>query len=323
MTRRNPELLAHQPAVDAARRALKLRLQEWRALAEPQSEPLTVLQVHDLRVATTRLRTALLFFRLDFERRPLRKVLKRLCKLSHALGQRRDADVGLEVLAEFAVHLGAQQRLSVDALRDRLSDVRARAEADLHPLLAPKRIGKLVNRMENLPTVEREMTAGNETVLALQERLAQVEKRARRAVDGQPEVEHRLRIALKRFRYALELSESLVGKAGKVARKTAHELTNLLGAAHDGDELLLKVDRQRQAKLLEAAVAVRERSLEQQVTVERTVQHSPLADQRGLDLLAVYLQARRGEMEESFRLKWQEAERAGVWKKLRQRLERL
>ena len=56
-------------------------------------------RVHDMRVATRRLRAALEVFEPCFPRKRYREALKRVKALADALGERRDRDVAIEFLA--------------------------------------------------------------------------------------------------------------------------------------------------------------------------------------------------------------------------------
>ena len=55
-------------------------------------------RVHDMRVATRRLRAALEIFEPCFPRKRYRQALKRVKALADALGERRDRDVAIEFL---------------------------------------------------------------------------------------------------------------------------------------------------------------------------------------------------------------------------------
>jgi CHAD domain-containing protein len=55
---------------------------------------------------------------------------------------------------------------------------------------------------------------------------------------GASEVQHDMRIAAKRLRYLLEITEALFGPYAKAARKRVKELQEVLGDVHDCDELL-------------------------------------------------------------------------------------
>ncbi len=109
-----------------------------------------VEQVHDMRVATRRLRAALEVFEACFPRKRHRKALKRVKALADALGVRRDLDVEIELLEGLANEVAGEDR---EALRVLIGDLRSRqqqANDDLAPFVAGKRLKKLRRRLAKL-----------------------------------------------------------------------------------------------------------------------------------------------------------------------------
>lgn len=106
--------------------------------------------VHDMRVATRRLRAALEIFEPCFPHKPHRKALKRVKALADALGGRRDLDVEIELLEGLAGEVAEGDR---EALRVLIGDLRSRqrqANDDLAPFVAAKRLKKLRRRLVKL-----------------------------------------------------------------------------------------------------------------------------------------------------------------------------
>jgi hypothetical protein len=135
--------------------------------------------------------------------------------------------------------------------------------------------------------------------------------------------QHDMRIAAKRLRYILEATEFCFGRAGPAARRRAKELQDILGELHDCDVMLPRIELHlaelrsadagsvrklaRDAGDLDAALAAR--------APHRTAF-------RGLEVLAVYVEARRRLLFERFREFWKEQERAGTWDRLERAAER-
>jgi CHAD domain-containing protein len=90
-------------------------------------------RVHDMRVATRRLRAALEVFEPCFPAKRRRKALKRVKALADALGERRDADVAIEFLESFLVEVPAADRSAIEALIDRLREEQREANEALVP----------------------------------------------------------------------------------------------------------------------------------------------------------------------------------------------
>lgn len=107
-------------------------------------------RLHDMRVATRRLRAALEVFAPCFPRKRHRKALKRVKALADALGERRDRDVSIELLAGFAAEAPREERSALDALIGRLREEQAEANEALEPYLEPKRLKKLRRRLRKL-----------------------------------------------------------------------------------------------------------------------------------------------------------------------------
>jgi CHAD domain-containing protein len=88
-------------------------------------------RVHDMRVATRRLRAVLEIFAPCFERTLHRGVLGDVKSLADALGERRDPDVHIDVLQHFASAVAEADRPGVESLVARLRDDQAAGNATL------------------------------------------------------------------------------------------------------------------------------------------------------------------------------------------------
>jgi CHAD domain-containing protein len=92
-----PEL----PYADAAARTVELRAQELFDHAEGVLDTDEIERVHDMRVATRRLRAVLEIYEPCFPPKAFRDVLRDVKALADALGERRDPDVELAALSAF------------------------------------------------------------------------------------------------------------------------------------------------------------------------------------------------------------------------------
>lgn len=109
-----------------------------------------VERVHDMRVATRRLRAALEVFEPCFPAKPHRKSLKRVKALADALGQRRDLDVEIELLEDLAPEAGDADQPALARLIGERREKQRRANDDLAPFIAKKRLKKLRKRLDRL-----------------------------------------------------------------------------------------------------------------------------------------------------------------------------
>lgn len=91
--------------------------------------------VHDMRVASRRLRTAMQTFRPCFPRKSYKEHYQRITGLADALGRVRDRDVQIAELQADIEQLPEDQRSGVAALMETLRAERNGARADLRSLL--------------------------------------------------------------------------------------------------------------------------------------------------------------------------------------------
>jgi CHAD domain-containing protein len=131
------------------------------------------------------------------------------------------------------------------------------------------------------------------------------------------EAQHDMRIAAKRLRYVLELTEFCFGLPAATARRRARDLQDLLGELHDCDVMLPKVEGHLDELREADAAAVRERAGKATDLDPRLAARAPhRTAYRGLEILIVYLRARRRLLFDRFREFWAEQERAATWEKL-------
>jgi CHAD domain-containing protein len=124
---------------------------------------------------------------------------------------------------------------------------------------------------------------------------------------------HDMRIATKRLRYVLEMSEPVLGAPAKLAAKRAKKLQDLLGEIHDCDEHLPLVERQIERLRAEDAAAVRAAAPRGAADLDPKAAREGPNRRRyaGLEALAAYLRARRAVLYERFLRNWARLEKAG------------
>jgi hypothetical protein len=132
---------------------------------------------------------------------------------------------------------------------------------------------------------------------------------------------HEMRIAAKRLRYVLELTGECFGEAAETGRKEAKALQGVLGDIHDCDVMIPRVQAQ-----IEALRGRDTRALLARADGAPDLDPGLLANApnrvayRGLHLLVVHLEARRGLLFERFRDRWRRHEDGGVWRALERAL---
>jgi CHAD domain-containing protein len=145
-----PGFDCEEPFGHAAARVIEVRAAEVFEHAEGVLDTAEIERLHDMRVATRRLRAALEVFESCFPAKPHRKALKRVKALSDALGERRDRDVAIEFLTGFANEASDADRDALAVLIEQLREEQRRANDDLAPFVKPKRLGKLRSRLGEL-----------------------------------------------------------------------------------------------------------------------------------------------------------------------------
>jgi CHAD domain-containing protein len=113
-------------------------------------------RVHDMRVATRRLRAALEVFEPCFPRKRSRATLDEVKSLADALGERRDRDVAIAALEQFAAALPAPDRPGVASLVAQLQEEQAKANEDLAPFVSREHLQGLSERLAELAREAKE-----------------------------------------------------------------------------------------------------------------------------------------------------------------------
>lgn len=146
-------------------------------------------------------------------------------------------------------------------------------------------------------------------------RLGELRTLAQEAIEPSASVaQHDLRIAAKRLRYVLEVTGACFGEEADAARRAAKSLQDILGEIHDCDEMLPRVEAQVAALRGEDSHALllsADGAGEIDPALLRKVPNR--AAYRGLEMLAVHVQARRALLFERFAELWDKHERRGTW----------
>jgi CHAD domain-containing protein len=243
---------------------LRSRLEEMCEFRVASLDYSDIEGVHDMRVASRRLRSAMRDCKPYLRSKKLRRVRAYLKAVADALGAVRDEDVAILALEELKAeapeeviagidHLIAERAASREETRavlaeaisegtlarlqgefiyslERATKAKERAEADT----ADDADAERVSRAEPADAVPSFYQAGREIIAARLEELQSLGASLYQPFDTEPL--HRMRIAAKRLRYAIELfalcwGETLLPFAKDVASMQSH-----LGQVHDCDE---------------------------------------------------------------------------------------
>lgn len=228
---------------------LRTRLAEMCEFREKALDFSDIEGVHDMRVASRRLRSVLRDFAPYFnERKAPRKQLKQMAR---ALGSVRDEDVAIVALEEL---LEKADEAAADGIEQLIAERRRRqstAREQLESALSAEAVNQLQEKFD--AWLRSGATAGEgltfrgmarEIILSQYGELDALSSSLFNPFDVEPL--HRMRIAAKRLRYSLELfSPCFAGELKPLAKEIA-ELQTSLGELHDCDvwidELGLRLD---------------------------------------------------------------------------------
>ena len=145
-----PGLSADLPFREAAALAVGTRADEVWEHERRAVDTGDIEGVHDMRVATRRLRAALEIFQPCFPKKRHRKALREVKDLADLLGARRDPDVMIERLRRIEADLTQADRPGIESLCDELRADQEEANRRLSEQLTKVREGRLPERLRLL-----------------------------------------------------------------------------------------------------------------------------------------------------------------------------
>ncbi len=154
-----PDLTADVPYAEAAARIVSVRGVELAEHAQGVLDTGDIERVHDMRVATRRLRAALEIFEPCFPAKLYGRALAEVKRLADALGERRDRDVAIAALHGFNDQMTAPDRRGVATLIEQFRAEQQEANEGLAPLVSDESIRALRENMEDLVEAAREVPA--------------------------------------------------------------------------------------------------------------------------------------------------------------------
>ena len=207
------------------------------------------ISVHQARVASRRLRQALPLLGVRADADALDRAQKRVRRITRALGPVRELDVTLLLLQELAQRSAAPER-AIERVRAAVTDERQKRRREMLDAIKPSKLDKLRKRLVEVAAPrQRPESTGS----ALAEANGQVVRRAgelREAIDHAGGIYladrlHRVRIAAKKLRYALEIQRELTKSRSTTLINRLKTQQDLLGRIHD---LEILIDRAREVQ---------------------------------------------------------------------------
>ena len=204
--------------------------------------------IHDVRVATRRLQEVLDLFATALPERERERLRRRARRIRKSLAEVRDVDVLVDVVGRLRADPGRRTGRGLAALERKLLMAAASLRHKLGLFASPAsvrsqglRIEGIRKRATTLLAVPVASTDGRTEAAA--ERFAGARARAVRAAlpaarGGRSAALHRLRVAVKRYRYCLETLEAWGRGPLENEIAQARGIQERLGAVHDLDVLI-------------------------------------------------------------------------------------
>lgn len=226
---------------------LRTRLEEMCELKEKALDWTDIEGVHDMRVASRRLRSILRDFAPYFnERKAPRKLLR---EIARALGEVRDEDVAIVALKRLRHKVGDRAVAGIKELIEERRRRRDAARENLQLAINDEAIGELQEKFDawlqaaqtNREKSDKEESPagltfkemGREVILSQYGELHDLSRSLFSPFDVEPL--HDMRIAAKRLRYSLELFSPCFREELRQLAKEIAELQSSLGELHDCD----------------------------------------------------------------------------------------
>ena len=235
------------PAAAAIGSVLTTRVKEMCSRRERALDWSDPEGVHDMRVSSRRLRAALSDFEPYVGRRGLKEAVKQVRSVADALGEVRDQDVAIIGLEKLAANAPVSAAATLDQFLAARQTIRKKARKDLRHSLRKttlKQMQSAFNEAITSATKRSKQQAKKDTDPTylemarriVNERLRELEKLSVGFYDPlNVKPLHRMRIAAKRLRYALELFDQCLGPDASVFAKRVARLQTSLGELHDCD----------------------------------------------------------------------------------------
>jgi CHAD domain-containing protein len=150
-----PDLSADRSYAEAAARIVSVRATELTEHSQEVLDTGDIERVHDMRVATRRLRAALEIFEPCFPAKAHGETLGEVKRLADALGERRDRDVAIATLQGFNEQMPAPDRRGIGSLIDHLRGEQEEANRELAPLVERPHLAALRESLDELVSSAR------------------------------------------------------------------------------------------------------------------------------------------------------------------------
>ncbi len=242
---KKPGLLPDDPMSEAGRKVLRFHLERMLANEPGTREGVDIEALHDMRVATRRMRAAFRVFGDFYEPGAIKRLLRGLRRTARALGPVRDLDVFMENAQAYLAGLPAERTGELDRLVGHWQKQRDKARRRMLDALDSRAYQEFVRdfrQFVDTPGMGSLKLDGPTPVQVRHVAPHQIYARYEEVRAYEPFLEdapiptlHALRITGKRLRYTLEFFREVLGEAIDEVIQTVVALQDHLGALHDAD----------------------------------------------------------------------------------------
>lgn len=247
---KSPGLRGDDRMSEAGRKVLRFHFRRMLRCEKGTRQGDDIEQLHDMRVATRRMRAAMRIFEPFYDEDTIKPIVRGLRRTGRALGQVRDLDVLLNRLRNYTKKLPADERAGLDGLYAAWEMQREAARRAMLAHLDSNRYGEFkktfgaftetsdlgaltAKRKEPVRILACHVVPS--TVWQTYETIRSYEWVMERAPI---EVLHQLRIEVKGLRYLLEFFREVLGPEAEAAIATLTTVQDTLGDLHDADVAL-------------------------------------------------------------------------------------
>ena len=241
--KRTPVVCAHDPVPEAARKIILFHFEDMVAHEDGTKVGEDIEELHDMRVASRRLRSAFSLFRKPLGRELLEPFREDLRWLGRTLGTVRDLDVGMAYMTSIGSKATGDEAEAIRIVLGQMANAWDSARAPLLACLASDRYRNFKERFSEFllsPWLFAKCpgygTALEDFVPALMSKRLKRVRSYRELIDNATSEDlHALRIDCKRLRYAAEFVRHCYPRALQGWIDRVVEVQNALGEIHDRD----------------------------------------------------------------------------------------
>lgn len=231
----------------AARALLAVRVDDFFSQWVMVLERFDPEEIHDLRVASRRLREGLTLFAPCYQPKHLSRIAKQVKGVTILLGEVRNTDEAILFFSTLADELPRDCAEPLTLLVTAFNKKREKDEKHLRgglESLDTKALRKTFYKSISVPRLFATQQAEVDPFISLSayareslaSRMTEVLEILPEAADeGNVNAQHRLRIAVKRFRYRMEILSFLIARGYQKLHETVKAYQDLLGKLHDLD----------------------------------------------------------------------------------------